>query len=249
MTRTKTLFMKELRSGVPAFLAVFAAVNWKLGAAMVLSTARGLDSMTFLVSGLEYDAMFLEIWMPAIVVFWFGLRAFAPEWRERTMIWLKTMPVSDNTVARVKLATGLAQLFFALVLGFAVRHTLWLTLGGAYGWKASNYFSFVTTSVVGILATTLWLAPVYLLGTLVSARVSRRWIAMGIGVAAWFGSWIMLGFSAAIWTDALSDRDLAHDLMHFQVVYPAVTVPLFLALVVVLVGLTMRTHRAREIAG
>ena len=118
-----------------------------------------------------------------IVGFFYALDALYGERRDRSILFWKSLPVSDRTAVLSKAFIPFAVLpFIALALGllafFALLFsgTIWLVLNGispARLWAEVHFVQMPIVMAYGLAAHTLWFAPIVAWLLLLSASVRR----------------------------------------------------------------------------
>jgi ABC-2 type transport system permease protein len=118
-----------------------------------------------------------------IVGFFYCLSALNNERRDRTILFWKSLPVSDLVTVLAKVVVPMAILpAVTFVLVLAEQAVVWLLTTGmllaggvstAVPWSAADVLGEVVVAAYGIVTATLWLAPIYAWLLLISAWARR----------------------------------------------------------------------------
>lgn len=163
-----------------------------------------------------YAAALLLIVTAFVVGCFYCLDALHGERRDRSILFWKSLPVSDRTTIFAKAAIPMAVLpliTFLTILATQVVLALWTSLvllaGGVSPASTFQHFSFITDPLVllyGLVVLALWHAPIYGWLLLVSGwarRATFLWAALPV-VA--FGIVAKGGFHSNIVGEMLGDR-------------------------------------------
>jgi ABC-2 type transport system permease protein len=231
-----------------AILALFAFVLSMAHMSRQMHDAAALDAMQqaeFIQRPYNLAALFL-MGISFVVAIFYSLEALSTERRDRSILFWKSLPVSDFTTVLTKfsipiivlpliaivltVATNLIMLLLNIAVLVGSRQSLdmlWSNLPLARMWAMQAYHMFILHG--------LWFAPVYGWLLLVSAwarRLAIIWAAVpfvAIGVvekmllnSAHFGHWMMYRFGGAPASDAYPGGHMsfhAWSHLHFSEVF------------------------------
>jgi ABC-2 type transport system permease protein len=184
---------REVWENRSIYLAPAAVAAFTLLALMVHSI--GLPSRMRALASVEHTKRHMEIVMPFslspltimlasfIVAFFYSLDALYGERRDRSLLFWKSMPVSDAHTVVAKFSIPMLVLpVISLVLGLAVFYfqllfsTIVLMVNGvspAMLWHEVRWGQEPIFVLYGLITHTLWYAPIYALALFISASVRR----------------------------------------------------------------------------
>ncbi len=186
----RSLFIAPLVAGGIALIAlILNAMHLKEG--MQMLSALDPDRQRAIVTGVCGGIAFLITWVMSITAFFYLLDALQGERKDRSVLFWKSMPVSDTTTVLSKLFTALAVapvIVIAVTIATQILVLLLasviLMIGGASPapiWSNLQLFQLTVVLIYGQIAVALWYAPVAAWVLLVSAwakRVPILWAVM-----------------------------------------------------------------------
>ena len=186
----RSLFIAPLAAGGIALIAlILNAMHLKEG--MQMLTALDPDRQRAIVNGIYGGIAFLITWVMSITAFFYLLDALQGERKDRSVLFWKSMPVSDTTTVLSKLFTALAvapvivvAVTIATQIVVLLLASVILMIGGASPapiWSNLQLFQLMVALVFGQIAVVLWYAPIAAWVLLVSAwakRVPILWAVM-----------------------------------------------------------------------
>jgi ABC-2 type transport system permease protein len=141
------------------------------------------DRLRGAVAGVGAVLSMLVVLTTAIATWFYALDALHGERRDRSILFWKSMPVSDLTVVLTKLFTALivapAIAFVIIVAGqllIMVLGSVVVLLHGVSAapiWTSAKMFQITGAVLYGLVAAALWYAPIYAWLLLVSAWAKR----------------------------------------------------------------------------
>ncbi len=157
----------------------------------VFGLPRRIESVSMLPSPRQQAVAVMPLMMaPApimlttlIIAFFYGLDALHGERRDRSILFWKSLPVSDRTTVLSKVLVMMAVLpAIALLLSWAIQFVLFMVgtvvlqasgVGAMKLWRAFEFIETPLTMIYGLFAHVLWFAPIYGWLLLISAWVKR----------------------------------------------------------------------------
>ncbi|MGH8240526.1 MAG: ABC transporter permease, partial [Steroidobacteraceae bacterium] len=178
----RSLFIAPLVAGGIAIVAlILNAMHLREG--MQMLAALDPDRQRAIVTGIYGGIAFLITWVMAITGFFYLLDALHGERKDRSVLFWKSMPVSDTTTVLSKLFTALAVAPAIVIAVTIVTQVVVLLLasviimiGGASPgpiWSNLQLFQLTIALVYGQIAVALWYAPVAAWVLFVSAWAKR----------------------------------------------------------------------------
>jgi ABC-2 type transport system permease protein len=186
----RSLFIAPLVAGGIALIAlILNAMHLKEG--MQMLSALDADRQRAIVTGICAGIAFLITWVMSITAFFYLLDALQGERKDRSVLFWKSMPVSDTTTVLSKMFTALAVapvIVIAVTIATQILVLLLasviLMIAGASPapiWSNLQLFQLTVALIYGQFAVVLWYAPVAAWVLLVSAwakRVPILWAVM-----------------------------------------------------------------------
>jgi ABC-2 type transport system permease protein len=186
----RSLFIAPLVAGGIALIAlILNAMHLKEG--MQMLTALDADRQRAIVNGIYGGIAFLITWVMSITAFFYLLDALQGERKDRSVLFWKSMPVSDTTTVLSKVFTALAvapvivvAVTIATQIVVLLLASVILMIGGgnpAPIWSNLQLFQLMVALIFGQIAVVLWYAPIAAWLLLVSAwakRVPILWAVM-----------------------------------------------------------------------
>jgi ABC-2 type transport system permease protein len=178
----RSLLIAPLVAGGIAIVALFTRAM-HLDEDMQMLSALSPDRQREIVNGLYGGIAFLITWVTAITVFFYLLDALQGERKDRSVLFWKSMPVSDTTTVLSKLATALAIAPAIVIAVTIVTQLLVLLLASAIlmfagaspapMWSNLQLFQLTVALIYGQIAVALWYAPAAAWVLFVSAWAKR----------------------------------------------------------------------------
>ena len=178
----RSLFIAPLVAGGIAIVALILNAM-HLDEGMQMLSALDPDRQRAIVTGIYGGIAFLITWVMAITGFFYLLDALHGERKDRSVLFWKSMPVSDTTTVLSKLFTALAVAPAIVIAVTIVTQVVVLLLasvilmiGGASPgpiWSNLQLFQLTIALVYGQIAVALWYAPVAAWVLFVSAWAKR----------------------------------------------------------------------------
>jgi len=166
-----------------------------------------------------YDVAAMVLIMTAIVIaFFYCLDALQSERRDRSILFWKSLPVSDKTTVLSKASMPLVVLAYAFIVTIATQISMliWSTLvllpsgQGATTWTRYNLFEQSFILLYGLVALALWHAPIYGWLLLVSAWARRAAILWAFLPAFAVGALEKIAFNTTYFGTMLKYRFMGH---------------------------------------
>ena len=165
----RSLWIAPLVAGGIAIVAlILNAMHLKEG--MQMLSALDADRQRAIVSGIYGGIAFLITWVMSITAFFYLLDALQGERKDRSVLFWKSMPVSDTTTVLSKLSTALVvapviviAVTIATQIVVLLLASVILMIGGASPapiWNNLQLFQLTVALVFGQIAVVLWYAPV-----------------------------------------------------------------------------------------
>jgi ABC-2 type transport system permease protein len=178
----RSLFIAPLVAGGIAIVALILNAM-HLDEGMQMLSALDPDRQRAIVTGIYAGIAFLITWVMAITGFFYLLDALHGERKDRSVLFWKSMPVSDTTTVVSKLFTVMAVAPAIVIAVTIVTQVVVLLLasvilmiGGASPgpiWSNLQLFQLTIALVYGQIAVALWYAPVAAWVLFVSAWAKR----------------------------------------------------------------------------
>ena len=178
----RSLFIAPAVAGVIVLLALIARsmhLSGDIEMFSALSPERQAPMVSLFFSGIA----FVITMVMNITVFFYALDALQAERKDRSVLFWKSMPVSDTTTVLSKLFTALVVsgaivtvVTLVTQLGVLLLATVILMLGGASPgsiWNNLHLFELTVTNIYAQIVMALWYAPVVGWLLLVSAWAKR----------------------------------------------------------------------------
>ena len=160
---------------------LFAAVRY-FGQILSRLEIDRVPPSTFAAAPLLTVPLWLGVTMVGVAIF-YSLDALYSERRDRSILFWKSLPVSDTTTLLSKMAVPMAFIpiatfiaaLVAEILIFLIESIAFLThhISLSTAWAGIHVFSFVGTLAYSLIVVTLWYAPIYAWLLLVSAWARR----------------------------------------------------------------------------
>jgi ABC-2 type transport system permease protein len=160
---------------------LFAAVRYT-GQILARLQIDGVPPSTLAAAPLLTIPLWLGITMVGVAIF-YSLDALYSERRDRSILFWKSLPVSDTTTVLSKMAVPMVLLpivtfivaVVAEILIFLIESIAFLThhVSLSSAWAGLHVFSLVGSLAYPLTVVTLWYAPIYAWLLLVSARARR----------------------------------------------------------------------------
>lgn len=183
------LIAPVVAGGIALIALILNAMHLKEG--MQMLTALDPDRQREIVNGIYGGIAFLITWVMSITAFFYLLDALQGERKDRSVLFWKSLPVSDTTTVLSKLFTALAvapaivvAVTIATQIVVLLLASVVLMIGGASPapiWSNLQLFQLMVALVFGQIAVVLWYAPIAAWVLLVSAwakRVPILWAVM-----------------------------------------------------------------------
>jgi ABC-2 type transport system permease protein len=186
----RSLFIAPMVAGGIALIAlILNAMHLKEG--MQMLSALDADRQRAIVTGICGGIAFLITWVMSITAFFYLLDALQGERKDRSVLFWKSMPVSDTTTVLSKMFTAMAVapvIVIAVTIATQILVLLLasviLMIAGASPapiWSNLQLFQLTVALIYAQFAVVLWYAPVAAWVLLVSAwakRVPILWAVM-----------------------------------------------------------------------
>ena len=192
--------------GISALIILATILVLVLGArfdaemAFTLDALRLFSDMPFeerrlIVSGLLFASSNFHLQLMILIVLFYLAGSLFDDRRDRSILFWKSLPVSDFTVVMSKLATAClmvpALFFFAILL----THLALLLIGSAYAmmaginpmtsiWLPASLPQLWSVMILGLLVQALWLLPIYAWLLFCSSWAPRLPILIAIAIPA-----------------------------------------------------------------
>ena len=178
----RSLFIAPLVAGGIALVALMLNAM-HLDEGMQMLSALNPDRQRAIVNGIYGGIGFLITWVMSITAFFYLLDALQGERKDRSVLFWKSMPVSDTTTVLSKMFTALAVAPVIVIAVTIVTQIVVLLLasvilmiGGANPgpiWGNLQLFQLTAALIYGQFAVVLWYAPIAAWVLFVSAWAKR----------------------------------------------------------------------------
>jgi ABC-2 type transport system permease protein len=177
----RSVWMAPLAVGLLIVLAFAVVTDWAEALRLTLpKDARAQLRLMYMPYGLAASVILFTGWLVAL---FYALDALNGERRDRSILFWKSMPVSDLTTVLAKAALPLLVVpLFATAIALATQLAMLVAgsvvlaakgLDASIAWTRVPWFATTAGMLYGTAVHTLWFAPIYAYLLLVSAAVRR----------------------------------------------------------------------------
>jgi ABC-2 type transport system permease protein len=196
----RSVYVAPLATGAVYLLGFLISLTWLPRSVRALAALDPAHQRIKLAELYAHAGMLIMA-IAFLTGIFYSLDALHSERRDRSILFWKSLPVSDRTTVLAKASIPLVILpLLALVIAFSLQVIMWLMsstvlqlsgVGAAELWTRLPLFEMELVLLYGVIVITLWHAPIYCWMMLVSGSARRAtflWAVLPPAVIAAFES-------------------------------------------------------------